>query len=173
MMTGVYAARNVAGKKYDVWAVNVEKEYHEEVSEEEAEAAQDAGKTAGDRLTPGRVEGPTLDEMLRWAFAQYDAVALGVAVGTVVALGLFAATAAVLLGPEPHGPTLSLLSHFFMGYEVSWAGAWMGLVESWIGGFAGGFLIAKAVNLLVQGYENSLRRRIQMTRLDPLEATED
>ncbi len=30
MLTGVYAARNIAGQKYDVWSVNTEQEYHED-----------------------------------------------------------------------------------------------------------------------------------------------
>ena len=30
MLTGVYAARNIAGERHDVWAVNTEMEYHEE-----------------------------------------------------------------------------------------------------------------------------------------------
>lgn len=30
MLTGVYAARNVTGERYDVWSVNTEREYHEE-----------------------------------------------------------------------------------------------------------------------------------------------
>ena len=30
MLTGVYAARNILGEKYDVWSVNTEQEYHEE-----------------------------------------------------------------------------------------------------------------------------------------------
>lgn len=30
MMTGIYAARNVLGADYDVWAVNVDRSYHEE-----------------------------------------------------------------------------------------------------------------------------------------------
>ena len=30
MLTGVYAARNIVGEWHDVWAVNTEKEYHEE-----------------------------------------------------------------------------------------------------------------------------------------------
>ena len=30
MMTGVLAARNVAGEANDIWSVNVEQEYHEE-----------------------------------------------------------------------------------------------------------------------------------------------
>lgn len=30
MLTGIYAARNSMGAKYDIWSVNTEKEYHEE-----------------------------------------------------------------------------------------------------------------------------------------------
>jgi protoporphyrinogen oxidase len=166
MVTGVYAARNVDGASYDVWQVNVEQEYHEEVTEE-------AAQRAGDRLTPARAPDPTLEELVRWAFAQYDAVALGVAVGTVAGVGLFLATAAALLGPEPKGPTLALLGHYFLGFEVSWLGAFLLLVEGWLGGFVAGWLVAKAVNLLVQTYENSIRRRLQLARtLDPLETGE-
>ncbi len=31
MVTGVYAARNIDGAVYDLWSVNVEQDYHEEV----------------------------------------------------------------------------------------------------------------------------------------------
>ena len=44
MLTGVYAARNIAGEKLDVWAVNTEKEYLEEDHTEIS--------TSGDRLVP-------------------------------------------------------------------------------------------------------------------------
>src|SRR5262249_43890723 len=47
MLTGVFAARNIAGAHYDIWSVNVEKEYHEEGEEVEV--------PAGDRMTPRRV----------------------------------------------------------------------------------------------------------------------
>lgn len=43
MLTGVYAARNLAGERHDVWSVNTEMEYHE---------GTDA--TKGDRLHPVR-----------------------------------------------------------------------------------------------------------------------
>ena len=42
MLSGVYAARNVVGGSYDVWDVNVEPEYHEEV------------RSGGDRFVPRR-----------------------------------------------------------------------------------------------------------------------
>ena len=34
MLTGIYAARNICGADFDLWDVNVEGEYHEEVSRE-------------------------------------------------------------------------------------------------------------------------------------------
>jgi protoporphyrinogen oxidase len=168
MVTGVWAARNVAGAAYDIWSVNVEKEYHEEVAEGDQEAAR-----KGDRLVPGKVKDPTLEEMVRWAFAQYDAVALGVALGVVMAVGAFAVTAAALLGPEPRGPMLQLLGNYFLGYQVTWPGAFLLAGQSALGGFVFGWLIAKAVNLVVAGYENTIRRELQVARtLDPLEVGE-
>ncbi len=44
MVTAVYAARNIGGADLDVWDVNVEDEYHEEVS--------DRDKSHGDRAVP-------------------------------------------------------------------------------------------------------------------------
>ncbi|MGH7230652.1 MAG: hypothetical protein ACREJU_04750, partial [Nitrospiraceae bacterium] len=44
MLTGIYAARNLAGERLDVWSVNTEKEYHEE--------GRVARSNAGDRLVP-------------------------------------------------------------------------------------------------------------------------
>jgi protoporphyrinogen oxidase len=44
MLTGIYAARNVAGAAYDLWSVNADAEYHE-------------GAPTADRLTPAIVAG--------------------------------------------------------------------------------------------------------------------
>src|SRR5262249_18074258 len=44
MLTGLYAARNLAGEKLDVWSVNTEKEYLEE--------GGTAGSVSGARLVP-------------------------------------------------------------------------------------------------------------------------
>ena len=160
MVTGIYAARNIAGAAYDVWEVNVEKEYHEEVKAEPALA---------DRLTPSKVVEASLEELLRKAFARYDPTALGVAVGTVLAAGLFFATLVLLLSGEPYGPNLSLIGNYFLGYNVSWGGMLVGTLEAALGGFALGWIIARAINLLVGAYETSLRRRLQLSdTLDPL-----
>jgi len=45
MLTGILAARNIAGGSYDVWSVNVEQTYHEE----------ERGAAASERLSPRRV----------------------------------------------------------------------------------------------------------------------
>ncbi|MHC4355173.1 MAG: NAD(P)/FAD-dependent oxidoreductase [Planctomycetota bacterium] len=75
MLTGVCAARNVAGEEHDVWAVNVDSEYHEEVAAESTRA-----------LFPG-AEPPERDaalaDVLATAFAKLDPVALGLAAGIV------------------------------------------------------------------------------------------
>ncbi len=47
MLTGVYAAQNVAGARHDVWSVNTEQEYHEEQRQTDAAAG-------GDRHVPSR-----------------------------------------------------------------------------------------------------------------------
>ncbi len=166
MLAGMLAARNVLGESHDVWAVNVEQEYHEEVSDGE-------GKVK-DRLTPERLDRPELEELIQQAFARFDPIALGTAVGSVAALILFASTVALLLeGSDPLGPTLSLLGQFLTGYQVSWTGALVGFAEAGVLGFGLGWLMAKMMNLLVGATERSIRRRLEIGEvLDPLNAGE-
>jgi protoporphyrinogen oxidase len=158
MLTGILAARNVAGARHDIWSVNVEEEYHE-------------GAPAGERLTPAAARGRTLEEVLAAAFARYDPLALGAAVGLVLGAGLFLATAmAMLRGPGDAGRILSLIGQYLVGYEVSWAGAVVGLLGAGIGGFAFGWLLARAINGLIGWEELLLRRQIVARTVDPLEA---
>jgi protoporphyrinogen oxidase len=158
MLTGMLAARNVAGEDHDVWAVNVDEEYHEEGA-------------ARDRLTPGAARQRSLEEVLAGAFARYDARALGAAVGVVLGVGLFLATALALIRePGDPGRVLSLLGQYLLGYEVSWAGAGIGLLGAGTGGFAFGWLLARMINGLIGWEESLLRRQIVARTLDPLEA---
>ena len=144
MLTGVYAARNILGATYDVWSVNTEMEYHEE--------ERAAKLNAGDRLVPTRVSvsvdeelEKSEDKVIEVAFAKIDPLALGVAVGVVSGLGIFLASAVLLLKGGPVvGPMLSLLRNYFIGYDVTWTGAFLGLVEA---GLAGGVIGATAAGL--------------------------
>ena len=159
MLTGILAARNIDGERHDIWSVNVEEEYHE------------GGAPASDRLTPGATRGRTLEEVLAAAFARYDPLALGAAVGLVLGAGLFLATAiAILRGPGGAGSVLALIGQYLLGYEVSWVGAGIGLVGAGLGGFLFGWLLAYAINGLIGWEELLLRRQIIARTVDPLEA---
>ncbi len=151
MMTGVLAARNLAGEEHDIWSVNVEQDYHEEQSDSEQQA--EAAAVAHD-----------FEELFGEVFARYNAVALGLALALVLGLGLFVATAVLLLnGREPIGPNLSLIGSYFFGYSVTWSGAIVGFFEAGLLGFAFGWLLAKMINLIVAREESHLRQHVENT----------
>ncbi len=157
MLTGVYAARNVMGEQYDVWSVNTEQEYHEEV--------RTTPVVTADRLAPTRArqeasQGPSPEEIISAVFAEIDPVALGIAVGTVSALCLFAMSAILLLkGGQVVGPNLSLLGQYLTGFTVTWTGACIGFIEAGVGGFFLGYCGAWLRNRGMNAYATLLQRR--------------
>ena len=156
MLTGVYAARNIAGAHYDVWSVNVEQEY-----QEEGPAPQ--GYT-GDRAVPRGLpsEAAAPERLLEEAFARLDPVALGAAFGVVSGLALFLATVILLLrGGEVVGPTLSLLAQYLWQYSVTWPGALRGSIQAAVGGFGVGYVVAVLRNWGLGAYASLLRRRAE------------
>jgi hypothetical protein len=162
MLTAVYAAQNIAGtQKHDVWAVNVDQEYHEETQEAASPGA------SGERAVPQRVvvdasdrRGRKVDQIIEAAFARLDPLAMGLSVGLVAALGLFLATAVLLVkGGDVVGPRLSLLGYYFPGYRVSWPGAFLGMAQAAIGGFLLGFLGSHIRNALIDAYAGWVKRR--------------
>jgi len=147
MLTGIFAARTIAGQPQPVWDVNADDAYHEEA------------RASADRLVPQVAPDATLEEMFAAYFARFDAWALGAAVGGFSGLTLFLVTASMLVfyGGEPEGTaSLSLLSIYIVGYEISWPGALLGLVGGCILGFLLGFAIATCINLLMTWTERSL-----------------
>lgn len=158
MLTGVYAARNIVGERYDVWSVNTEKAYHEAGRRLDASVG---GRQVPTRVAPAVVASPpSLEALIEVAFAPLDPLALGVAVGTVSGLGLFLATAVLLLRDDPVvGPTLSLLGHYFLGFQATWAGACIGLVEAGVGGFVLGSVGAWLRNGGMAAYAFLVQRR--------------
>lgn len=165
MLAGLYGARNVAGADADLWSINEDPSFHEEVGEERAARAG-----VQDRLVPARTEA-RLDDLLRSAFSRYDEVAAGGAVGITSTLILFAATAGHLLERSPElVPVLSLLGNYLFGYQVSWPGLALGMVESALFGFALGWSMARLVNLLTAAAERDLERRLAtLTTLEALD----
>jgi protoporphyrinogen oxidase len=162
MLTGVYAARNIAGEQNDVWSVNTEMEYHEEIRE----SSQTGDRSVPQRIVPvGEVPSTasaqiSADAVIEEVFARLDPVALGTSVSIVCAVGLFLATAILLLkGGEVVGPTLGLLDNYLIGYSVTWTGAFIGLFEAGVIGFVLGAIVAWTRNLGMDAYAYLLRRR--------------
>jgi len=71
--------------------------------------------------------------------------ALGLAGGIVWGLAIFLLTYwFLILGYE--GKTLARLSNVYLGYSVTWYGAFVGLVWGFVNGFIGGALLAWLYN---------------------------
>lgn len=89
--------------------------------------------------------------MLQALFARIDRVAMAAAMGAVFGLGLFVATAVLVLKGAPAGipvgPNLSGLVSFMPGYSVSWAGAAIGAIYAAVIGGTVGYCLAILWNL--------------------------
>ena len=166
MLTAIYAARNIqrvreagSNQPYDIWRVNTDNEYHEDGSSRprlSIDIEDLKRQPTGGEIDP-RVEA-ILDTLGR-----FDPIALGISGFVNFGLLLFLATAVLLIkgGPEV-GPNLELLANYFVGFRVTWGGAFIGLLEGGVAGFALGWIIASLMNLLVSSYERQL---IQIVKL--------
>ena len=138
MMTGVYAARNILGANYDVWSVNVEKEYHEE--------GDDSNNF--DRLIPQKIveKDQIEDESLPFEnerLTSLDPIALGGSVGITMTLILvFSTLILIFKGGDVVAPNLSLLNNYLIGFDISFKGLLIGAIEMLIIGFTCGYLVA-------------------------------
>ncbi len=160
MLTGIYAVRNlVLGEKNDLWDVNTDQEYHEEVEDR-----------APDGLAP--VPRPSFEGLLgalSTGLPRLNRQALGAAVGTISACVLALATAILCLrGGEHVGAYLSLLGQYFPGYQVSWTGVPLGLFYGFVVGFIGGWSYALLRNMTIFLLLASMRRSVERQALRQL-----
>jgi protoporphyrinogen oxidase len=152
MLTGMLAVRNmVLDQRNDLWSVNTDQEYHEEVRPEGQES-YDLEEVIQNTLT--RV------------FLRVDRAALGVAVGLTSGLLLFLATLILVLqGSVEAGPNLGLLNQYFLGYRVSVAGSVLGLGYGFLSGFVLGWTFAFLRNATVFIYLAVTKRRAERLAL--------
>ena len=141
MLTGMLAARNaVLGQHHDLWSVNTDSEYHEEMRED--------------------VDVHELEEVLGYAFRKLDRLAFGVSLGLTLGLALLVATLALLLkGGDVVG--LGLLAEYFPGYRVTPLGAVLALVYGFVAGFVSGWAVAFIRNATVFLYMAITRRQAE------------
>ncbi|HET6268125.1 MAG TPA: hypothetical protein VFG11_10445, partial [Acidobacteriota bacterium] len=82
------------------------------------------------------------------------------AAGTVLGIGIFLATIILVIrGGAVVGPNLALLAQYFVGYTVTWGGAFLGLAYGFVVGFLAGYSFATIRNGIVRSYLFLLRRR--------------
>jgi protoporphyrinogen oxidase len=130
MLTGMLAVRNlVLGERNDLWSVNTEPEYHEEI--------RTGAERAGAPL-PDAIEGA-----LARVFAKLDRVAFGLALGSATGIVLALVTLLIALRDGTViRPYLQLLAQYFPGYRVSPMGSVLGLGYGALAGFAAGWTFA-------------------------------
>jgi formate hydrogenlyase subunit 3/multisubunit Na+/H+ antiporter MnhD subunit len=88
-----------------------------------------------------------LEEVILTRLLHLNAKVQGIATGLLAGLAIFIATNWLLLkGGDPVGPHLALLSHFFIGYQVSFVGSLIGFVYGFVWGFVVGYCVARMYN---------------------------
>jgi protoporphyrinogen oxidase len=132
MLTGVLAVRNLMlGQQNDLWSINTDQAYHEEIRTEVRKKAQQAPV-----LSPTAVI---------QNFFKLDRVALGLSLGVMCGVLLFLITlCSALVGGDPTGLNLQQLSAFLPGYSPTVLGSIIGLEY----GFAYGFLLGGSIALV-------------------------
>jgi protoporphyrinogen oxidase len=129
MLTGMLAVRNlVRGECNDLWSVNTDQEYHEEIRVE-SESAEELAEVVRETLARG--------------FPKLDGVALGVSMGLLSGFIICLATLVLILkGGDVVGPRLSLMNEYFPGYSVTPGGSLLGLFYGFVAGLLGGWAFA-------------------------------
>jgi hypothetical protein len=92
----------------------------------------------------------SLEKIVFARMVRLNAKVQGIVTGLMAAFGIFVATNwLVLRGGEVVGPHLALLSHFFIGYRVTFMGSLIGAAYGFVCGFAVGAFVAKMYNWIV------------------------
>jgi hypothetical protein len=144
MQTGKLAVENLFGANHNLWEVNEEEEYLEEVTQDDA--LERFGK-----------------EIIPRAFARMDKLAFASAIGTTFGLLFFALTLwTIIKHNNGQASYIQLLSQYFIGYTVSLKGAFMALVYGSSWGFLIGWLFAYLRNLILAYYIYSIEKTAEL-----------
>src|SRR5688572_21194326 len=89
-------------------------------------------------------------EEISRVFARIRTGVLAIVCATIGGVGLFLMTAWLLLKGGPHvGQHLQLLSHYFIGYSVTWWGSVVGLFYGALVGGAVGWAVSTLYNKVI------------------------
>lgn len=143
MLTGLLSAENILGANHDLWAINTEQEYQEEVA-----------------LEPG--EETALDKLLPVVFSKMDKLGLAIATGSVCGFLVFVATIWLMIKGGIVSAYLQLLNKYFLGYTVTLKGAFIGMAYGFSWGFLLGWLFAYLRNFFMSYYIYRIKRKTEL-----------
>lgn len=150
MITADLAVRNLLfGEKNDLWNVNVDADYHEEIRHDEKKITEEG-----------------LRKRITHSLPRLDPVALGFSVGITSGVLLFVATLFLVVSDRSTTDlTLELLSNFIPGYTVTIWGAVVGLLGLFTLGFFFGSILAYLRNVAVYVSARAIHRDIELYKL--------
>lgn len=91
-----------------------------------------------------------LERIIQTRLLRLNATVHGVVFGLLTGTAIFIATIwLVIKGGPVVGPNLVLLNRFFIGYQVTVLGSFIGFGYGFIAGFIGGFFVATVYNWIL------------------------
>ncbi len=153
MLTSMLAVKNILGGHFDLWKVNADQDYHEEIKENEQLDKQLSDLSSTQPLIPSafamkKTSGSLIEKAIIRVFSRLDKFAFAVAVGTASFLFLFLTTIfLVFKGDQNIVQSMLLLNNYFIGYDISIKGAFIGGGYCFLWGFISGWLFAYIRNL--------------------------
>lgn len=154
MLTSMLAVKNILGSNYDLWQINADENYHEEITETEASQSQLSLTESTQPLVPSTiVNNNKLDEIVIRAFAPLDKFSLALSVGVTASIIIFCTTLwLILVDPSINRPASILLNQYFIGYSISFKGALIGAIYCFFWGFIFGWLLGYLRNMIMGLY---------------------
>lgn len=152
MLTGLYAVRNMLdGETHDLWSINAEQDYHEEVRQTEESVAE-----------------KVITRVFPRVFTTLAPLAFGAATGLVSAVFLALVTLWVHLNNLISAARfLNLLGEYLPGYEVSlFPGVALSALYGFILGFVPSWAVAALRNALMRLYISNLLRQVEAANYD-------
>jgi protoporphyrinogen oxidase len=162
MLTAMAAVENIRGGNFDLWSLNADAEYHEEITDEEAKRVSEhkALQQTQPKVPVVLTERTIADTMVQKVISRMDKAAFAVSLGIVSGLYVFIITLWVTITKDSSVASfLSLLNQYLTGYTVSYSGALIGLLYGFFWGFIFGWSFAYVRNLALGLYLHYLLRR--------------
>lgn len=146
MLTAIKAAENVLGAHHDIWQVNEEQEYLEEIGIKPSKEA-------------------FWVRILSISLARIDKLGFAIASGSIASLMVFLVTIILIIkGHDAAISILQLLNQYFFGYTVTLKGAFIGMAYSFSWGFIFGWLFAYFRNLFTAFFIYRVKRKTELLK---------